>query len=95
MVDAYIVLLFHICPIPCIHTINHLDLNRSQPPLFIWVRSSCDQHAGLRFFLLMGNQMLSTYVSASNDTSILDRALPLAEACSHSSALSCLTNIYL
>lgn len=34
-------------------------LNRSQPPLFIW--------------------MLSTYVSASNDTSILDRALPLAE----------------
>ncbi|KAF8272594.1 glycoside hydrolase [Lactarius quietus] len=34
-------------------------LNRSQPPLFIW--------------------MLSTYVSASNDTTILDRALPLAE----------------
>lgn len=34
-------------------------LNRSQPPLFIW--------------------MLSTYVSASNDTVILDRALPLAE----------------
>ncbi|KAH8982054.1 glycoside hydrolase family 37 protein, partial [Lactarius hatsudake] len=34
-------------------------LNRSQPPLFIW--------------------MLSTYVSASNDTAILDRALPLAE----------------
>ncbi|KAI0053998.1 glycoside hydrolase family 37 protein [Auriscalpium vulgare] len=34
-------------------------LNRSQPPLFIW--------------------MLSIYVEASNDTSILQRALPLAE----------------
>ena len=38
--------------------------------------------------------MLSTYVSASNDTTILDRALPLAEACSHASALRRLTNIY-
>ncbi|KAI0060461.1 glycoside hydrolase family 37 protein [Artomyces pyxidatus] len=34
-------------------------LNRSQPPLFIW--------------------MLSNYVAASSDTSILTRALPLAE----------------
>ncbi|KAI0298093.1 glycoside hydrolase [Multifurca ochricompacta] len=34
-------------------------LNRSQPPLFIW--------------------MLATYVTATNDTTILDRALPLAE----------------
>ncbi|KAH9040254.1 glycoside hydrolase family 37 protein [Lactarius hengduanensis] len=47
-------------------------LNRSQPPLFIW--------------------MLSTYVSASNDTAILDRALPLAEARNHSSALLRLTD---
>ncbi|KAH9952387.1 Six-hairpin glycosidase-like protein [Lactifluus volemus] len=35
-------------------------LNRSQPPMFIW--------------------MLANYVAASNDTSILHRALPLAEA---------------
>ncbi|KAH9970761.1 trehalase [Lactifluus volemus] len=34
-------------------------LNRSQPPMFIW--------------------MLANYVAASNDTSILHRALPLAE----------------
>ena len=39
------------------------------------------------------NQMLSTYVSASNDISILDRALPLAEARSHFSTLRRPTNI--
>ena len=30
------------------------------------------------------DQMLAKYIVASNDTAILDRALPLAEACSHS-----------
>src|SRR6266576_778670 len=30
------------------------------------------------------NQMLAKYIAASNDTAILNRALPLAEACSHS-----------
>jgi hypothetical protein len=30
------------------------------------------------------NQMLAKYIAATNDTAILIRALPLAEACSHS-----------
>jgi len=39
---------------------------------------------GALSFLTRTNQMLANYVAASNDTAILDRALPLAEAGSHS-----------
>ena len=51
------------------------DLNRSQPPLFVHVCASLP----LNNSELTSLQMLSDYVQASNDTSILARALPLAE----------------
>jgi hypothetical protein len=51
MVVVYIVLLFRMQHIPRINTLTHPDLNRSQPPLFIWVRLSCDWPMFLLFLI--------------------------------------------
>ncbi len=52
MVVAYIVLLLHMRYIPSIDALIHPDLNRSQPPLFIWVRHPVIDP--LSFFLANG-----------------------------------------
>lgn len=66
-----------------------LDLDRSQPPLFIQVRH---RFLFLKIFYLYIDlrlrdiwQMLSRYVTVTGDRSILARALPLAEVrtCAH------------
>ena len=52
-------------------------LNRSQPPLFVQVRNST--RVSLPNSAHPAHQMLARYVEATNETTILERALPLAE----------------
>lgn len=54
---------------------NNVDLDRSQPPLFIHVRT----HTSCMRLYLTFSQMLYDYVMTTNDTAILQDGIPIAE----------------
>ena len=56
-------------------------LNRSQPPLFVQVCPIL--HPAPFSTADPAHQMLARYVEATNETTILERALPLAEVCTN------------